>query len=203
MDSMTAAELDGKVEWKNWKTDDKIKSRIRRIASGSGRHPTEVQLLLQTHQQMESFVGKMGKANNAANPAMQRQMAAQMRKNPNLINQRLNQMDPKLIAQMGGRENVTKIMQDMTKGGSASADSQQAAMQAMMGGMGGGGGMPGMPGGMPGMPPGGMPGGFPGMGGSGSMPNMQEMMQMMQQMGMGGAGGGGGGMPDIPNMGRR
>ena len=141
MDSMTAAELDGRVDWKNWKSDEQIKSRIRRIAAGSGRHPTEVQLLLQTHQQMESFVGKMGKANKqAANPAMQRQMAAQMRRNPNLINQRLNQLDPRLIEQMGGRENVMKIMQEVAMGGNASPEAQQAAMQAMMAG----GGLPGM-----------------------------------------------------------
>ena len=191
MDSMTSAELDGKVDWKNWKTDVHIKSRIRRIASGSGRHPKEVQLLLQTHQQMESFVGKMGKANKNVNPAQQRQMAAQMRKNPNLINQRINQMDPKTLAQMGGRDNVMKMMQDMAKGGTGNpAETQQAAMQAMMSGM--GGGMPGMGGGMPAMPPG------MGGGGGGGMPDMQQMMKMMQQMG--GGGGGGGGMPDIPNM---
>lgn len=218
MDSMTAAELDGKVDWKNWKTDAKLQSRIRRIAAGSGRHPKEVQLMLQTHQQMESVVGKMGKANKATNPAMQRQMAAQMRRNPNLINQKINQMDPKMLQQMGGREAVTKMMQDMAKGGGNPAESQQAAMQAMMSGMGGGG----MGGGMPAMPP----GGFPGMGGGGGMPDMSQMMKMMQQMGggaggagmpggggrpdmnqmmqmmqqMGGGGGGGGGMPDIPNM---
>jgi signal recognition particle subunit SRP54 len=186
MDSMTAAELDGKVDWKNWKTDDQIKSRIRRIAIGSGRHPKEVQLLLQTHRQMESFVGKMGKANKNVNPAMQRQMAQQMRKNPNLIHQRLNQMDPKLLAQMGGRDNVMKMMQDMANGnGGNNAETQQAAMQAMMSSS-MGGGMSGLGGGMPGLG-----------GAGGGMPDMQQMMKMMQQMGMGG---GGGGMPDIPNM---
>ena len=180
MDSMTAAELDGKVDWKNWKTDAQVKSRIRRIAYGSGRHPKEVQLLLQTHQQMESVVGKVGKANKNVNPAMQRQMAQQMRKNPNLINQRINQMDPKTLAQMGGRENVMKIMQDMAKGGSMdSAETQQAAMQAMMSNMGGG-----------------LGGGLGGMGGG--MPDMSQMMKMMQQMG--GGGGGGGGMPDMQQM---
>jgi hypothetical protein len=38
--------------------------------------------------------------------ARQQAMASQMRKNPNLINQRLNQMDPRLLQQMGGREAV-------------------------------------------------------------------------------------------------
>jgi hypothetical protein len=71
---------------------------------------------------------------------MQRQMAAQMRRNPNLINQRLNQLDPRLIEQMGGRENVMKIMQEVAKGGNASPEAQQAAMQAMMAG----GGLPSM-----------------------------------------------------------
>lgn len=93
MDSMNKAELDGKVDFSK-KGDPKVESRIRRIAAGSGSHPLEVQMLLQCHKQFESMVGKMGKSGMMGKgmQAKQQQMAAQMRKNPNLIQQRLNQM---------------------------------------------------------------------------------------------------------------
>jgi signal recognition particle subunit SRP54 len=54
MDSMTDAELDGKV--------DITPSRILRIARGSGQHPEYVNVLLKCHKQFESVVKKMGKS---------------------------------------------------------------------------------------------------------------------------------------------
>jgi signal recognition particle subunit SRP54 len=54
MDSMTDAELDGKV--------DMSPSRIMRVARGSGQHPEMVQLLLKCHKQFEDVVRKMGKS---------------------------------------------------------------------------------------------------------------------------------------------
>ena len=177
MDSMTDKELDGKVDFSDHE-EPKTMSRIRRIAAGSGTHPKEVQMLLQVHKQFEGMVSKMGKSGMVGKQAQAQQqaMAAQMRRNPNFINQRLNQMDPKLLEQMGGREAVKMQMEAMARGNA-------------------GGGMPGM--GMPGM---GMPGmGMPGMGGG--MPNMGQMMQAMQGMGgMPGMGGGGGGMPNMQQM---
>jgi signal recognition particle subunit SRP54 len=127
MDSMTNAELDGKVDM-NKKDDPGVESRIRRIAAGSGSHPNEVKMLLLAHKQFEGMVSKMGKSGLMGKNAQvrQQQMAAQIRRNPNLINQRLNQMDPRMLQQMGGRENVMAMMQQMAKGG------------------GGGGGMPDM-----------------------------------------------------------
>ena len=105
MDSMTKGELDGKV---NLHQDtEQVESRIRRIAYGSGSHPNEVKLLLQAHKQFEGMVSKMGK--NMPNKLKQQQMAAQLRKNPNLIQQRINQMDPRTLQQMGGRENVMQM----------------------------------------------------------------------------------------------
>lgn len=103
MDSMTNAELDGKVDFSK-KGDPKVESRIRRIAAGSGSHPQEVKMLLQCHKQFEGMVSKMGKSGMMGKNAtrQQQQMAAQMRKNPNLINQRLNQMDPRMLQQLGG-----------------------------------------------------------------------------------------------------
>jgi signal recognition particle subunit SRP54 len=114
MDSMTDKELDGKVDFSDH-DDAPIQSRIRRIAAGSGSHPKEVQMLLQVHKQFEGMVNKMGKSGMMGKQAQaqQQQMVAQMRKNPNFINQRLNQMDPKMLAQMGGREQVKQQMEAM------------------------------------------------------------------------------------------
>ena len=91
MDSMTAAELDGKVDLGK-KDDPKIESRIRRIAAGSGTHIQEVKMLLQVHKQFEGMVGKSKGLFGKNAQAKQQQMAEQMRRNPNLIQQRLNQM---------------------------------------------------------------------------------------------------------------
>jgi len=160
MDSMNNAELDGKVDLHK-KFDKTVESRILRIARGSGCHPAEVKMLLLAHKQMEGMVTQMGKNMGGKNmQARQQQMAAQMRKNPNLINQRLNQMDPRMLQQMGGRENVMAMMQQMAKGG-------------------GTGGMPNMDSLMGGMPGGAGGGGFPGMPGM----DMESMMKMAQQMG--------------------
>ena len=194
MDSMTAAELDGKVDFSE-KTAEHVKSRIRRIAAGSGSHPKEVMMMLQVHKQFEGMISKMGKSGMIGKGAQakQQQMAAQMRKNPQLIQQRLNQMDPRVLQQLGGRDKVQAMMQQMAKGGGAGGTE---GLDAMMGGMGGMGGIPGM--GMPGMGGGGMPA-IPNMGAGGQMPqipsgmNMESLMQMAQAMGMGGG---------MPNMGR-
>merc|ERR1712207_103019 len=61
MDSMTDKELDGKVDFTDHEDAQTI-SRIRRIAAGSGTHPTEVRMLLQVHKQFEGMVNKMGKS---------------------------------------------------------------------------------------------------------------------------------------------
>lgn len=178
MDSMNDAELDGKVDMHK-KGDLSVESRIHRIASGSGTHPKEVQMLLIAHKQFEGVVSKMGKSGmmGKGGAAQQKQIAAQMRKNPNQMMQKLNQMDPRMIEQMGGRDNLMNMVQQMAKGGGGGMPSgggmDMNVMAQMMQGMGGGGGGA--------MPPG------------GGMPNMDQMSKMMQQMGMGG------GMP--PGMG--
>mmetsp|Transcript_25220 Transcript_25220/g.35549 ORF Transcript_25220/g.35549 Transcript_25220/m.35549 type:complete len:579 (-) Transcript_25220:190-1926(-) len=186
MDSMNDAELDGKVDMHK-KNDPTVESRIRRIAAGSGTHPKEIKMLLLCHKQFEGVVSKMGKSGmiGKGGADRQKQMAAQMRKNPNQVMQRLNQMDPKMVQQMGGAANIQAMMQSMAKGGGGAGGGMpdMSTMAQMMGSM--GGGMPGMP------PGGGMPnmGGMPDMGGM----DMNAMAQMMQSMGMGG------GMP--PGMG--
>jgi signal recognition particle subunit SRP54 len=138
-----------------------VESRIRRIAAGSGSHPNEVKMLLQAHKHFEGMVSKMSKSGllDKNLQAKQQQMAAQMRKNPNLIQQRLNQMDPRMLQQMGGRENVMAMMQQMAKGGGAGGGMPD--MSSL-----GGGGMPGVPGGM----------------------DMDSIMKMAQSMGVGAPG---------------
>lgn len=201
MDSMTNAELDGLVDLATWREGDaKSKSRIERIAAGSGTHPMEVKMLLQCHQQFATVAQKMGKLSGmggagGVSAEKQKQAMAQMRRNPGLLQQRINQMDPHLLQQMGGREGVMRAMQSMSQGGggvglpgmmggpSGGDMPDMNAIAQMMGGLGGGGGGgPGMPGGLG--------------GGGGGMPDMAKMMQMMQGMGMGG-------MPNMSGNGRR
>jgi signal recognition particle subunit SRP54 len=157
MDSMNNAELDGKVNM-NDKNDPSVESRIRRIAAGSGSHPNEVKMMLQAHRQFEAMVGKIGKAGlvGKAGKAQQQQMATMMKKNPKEIQQRLNQMDPRMLQSLGGRENVMAVMQQMARGGGPGVGGMpnMEAMQAMMQQMGGG---------MPNMGGGGMPDGLGGM----------------------------------------
>jgi signal recognition particle subunit SRP54 len=120
MDSMTQAELDGTVHWADWRTDPGLQSRLRRIAQGSGTHLLEVQMLLQAHKQFESMVGKFGKSAAAASSAggpKAHQLAAMMKKNPHFLQQRINQMDPRMLQSLGGRENALAMMQQFAKGG--------------------------------------------------------------------------------------
>ena len=120
MDSMTRAELDGTVSWTDWRTDATLQSRMRRIARGSGAQVVEVQLLLQAHQQFESMVGKFGKSAAAASGGPKAaQLAQMMKKNPHFLQQRLNQMDPRMLQSLGGRENALAMMQQFAKGDAA------------------------------------------------------------------------------------
>lgn len=187
MDSMTNAELDGKVDLHNITNPKDLDSRIKRIARGSGTHPKEVQLLLQTHKQMQNFVSKSSKAmkGGAGNARQRQMMQEQFKKNPNAMMQHLNKTNPQLVQQMGGQANMMKMMQQMNGGGPGAGGGggmpDMATMAQMMQSMGGG-----------------LGGGMPGAGGG--MPDMASMAKMMQQMGMGGASGGSGGMPDMAQM---
>eukprot|EP00640_Fibrocapsa_japonica_P000985 CAMPEP_0113936668 /NCGR_PEP_ID=MMETSP1339-20121228/3513_1 /TAXON_ID=94617 /ORGANISM="Fibrocapsa japonica" /LENGTH=503 /DNA_ID=CAMNT_0000939201 /DNA_START=16 /DNA_END=1530 /DNA_ORIENTATION=+ /assembly_acc=CAM_ASM_000762 len=119
MDSMTDSELDGKVDL------EKSQSRIERIARGSGVHPMEVTALLKCHKQFERVVNKMGKSGLMKGGDMS--MAKQMARNPNNMMKNLNRnMDPRMLQQMGGADNVMKMMKQM--GGM-----DMGAMKQMMG----------------------------------------------------------------------
>jgi signal recognition particle subunit SRP54 len=185
MDSMNAAELDGKIDL-HAKGDPNVEKRIRRIAAGSGTHPTEVKMLLQTHKQFEGVVNKMGKSGMMGKGgARQKQMMEQMRKNPNAMMKQL-QNNPQAMKMVCKCMSVILCCDRMQ----LICHVLRNQMQQMMGGGGmGGGGMPNMAQMMAAM------GGGMGMhpGGAGGMPDMATMQQMMGQMGAGG----GGGMPDM------
>jgi len=177
MDSMTDAELDGKVDFKKEAHTDHIKSRVKRIAMGSGTHPMEVKMLLQAHQQFEGVVSKVGKSGMMK--GMNPRMAEQMKRNPQMMQQLQRQMGGMGMGGMPGggmpdMATMAKMMKGMGMGGGRGGMPNMAAMESMMKQMGGAGGMSGM-GGLPGMQ---------GMGGG--MPDMAAMAKMMQDMGMGG-----------------
>jgi signal recognition particle subunit SRP54 len=176
MDSMTDHELDGLVNLHDYKFNPAVQSRIHRIAAGSGTHPLEVKFLLQSQKNLGAMFQKMNKSgmlNTAANKQQlakkQQMIAQQIRKNPALIQQFINQMDPAMVQQMGGRDAVIQTMQQMAKNnGQAPAGGGMSDMAALMNNMGLGGGAPPPP--------------------AGGNMDMASMMKMAQQMRLGGGG---------------
>lgn len=124
MDSMTDDELDGVVDL------DKCPQRVERIARGSGTYPIEVQMLLKCHKQFEGVVKKMGKTGMMKGGDAN--MAKQMQRNPNqCMSQIQKAMDPRMLQQMGGSQNVMNMMKQMSQ-------MDMEGMSSMLGGMGGG-----------------------------------------------------------------
>ncbi|DAZ96753.1 TPA: hypothetical protein N0F65_012330 [Lagenidium giganteum] len=104
MDSMTDAELDGATQINA--------SRQMRIARGSGCQVYEVEFLLKCHKQFSQVVSRMGKSGlmKAGDAALGKQMA----RNPNAVMQQLSKaMDPKMMAQMGGAQNMMRMVKQM------------------------------------------------------------------------------------------
>lgn len=123
MDSMTDAELDGKVDI------EKSPSRLARIARGSGTQPEQVIVLLKCHKQFEGVVKKMGKS--GLMKGGESQMQKNMSRNPAGVMQQLSKaMDPRMLQQMGGAGNVMNMMKEMS-------NMDMGDMQKMMGKMGG------------------------------------------------------------------
>lgn len=138
MDSMTDAELDGKV--------DISPARVQRIARGSGQHPEYVNLLLKCHKQFEGVVKKMGKS--GLMKGGDQGMAQKMARNPQGVAQQLQKaMDPKMLAQMGGAGNMMNMMKQLSGMDPKEMEKMMGGMG--LGGLGGLGGMPGMGGKMP------------------------------------------------------
>jgi signal recognition particle subunit SRP54 len=139
MDSMTDPELDCVVPMSD--------ERIRRVARGAGVPELIVRTLLQTCKMFEKMLGKLGKTGMLKN---EHAMAQQMSRDPAKVMQSLaGSMDPKMLQQMGGMQNIQKMMKGMMGGagtpgmGGGGMEEQMKQMMASMGG----GGMPGMGGG--------------------------------------------------------
>ncbi|KAL9185173.1 hypothetical protein ACHAXT_002950 [Thalassiosira profunda] len=140
MDSMNDAELDGKVDLQK-KNDASVEKRIRRIAAGSGTHPTEVKMLLQAHKQFEGMVSKMGKSGMMGKGGKQQRAAMEaMRKNPNAMMKQL-QSNPQAMQMM---QQLQGSMGGGAGGGMPDMNQMMQMMGSMGGGGGGGGGMPDM-----------------------------------------------------------
>ena len=107
MDSMTTAELDGKAQ-----LDE---SRVLRVAKGSGVHPQEVSMLLDTYKQFEKMIDGMNKGGllRGGDAAFQ----SKMMRNPNaVLSQMQKSMDPRMLKNMGGMQNLASMMKGLAKG---------------------------------------------------------------------------------------
>merc|ERR1711897_53583 len=133
MDSLTDDELDSVVQM----TD----SRRLRVARGSGSSHAEVSLLLDEYKRMEKMVGKMGKSGLFGKGGD----LTQLTRNPGQVMQKMQSaMDPRMLQQMGGAQNMMKMMKEFGKmenmGGMMDGlggidPSQLQNMQKMMGKM--------------------------------------------------------------------
>lgn len=105
MDSMTDDELDSKKPL----TD---RSRMLRIARGAGVYPFGVQELLEEQKRFQKLIGNMGK-NGLMSKGGE---LTNMMRNPKQVMQKIQQsMDPKMLAQMGGTQNVFNMMREIEK----------------------------------------------------------------------------------------
>ena len=74
----------------------------------------EVQMLLRCHKQFEGVVTKMGKS--GLMKGGDEQMVKQMQRNPNQVLQQLHKtMDPRMLQQMGGAQNLMNMMKQMSE----------------------------------------------------------------------------------------
>jgi signal recognition particle subunit SRP54 len=172
MDSMTAGELDGVVDFTNSAsppgaagaaaaTAAAMHSRMLRVVRGAGGHPSDFQGMLAMYKQFEKMVGSMSKVPMLVD---EKKLARRMKENPGDVKAQMAKvLDPRMLAQMGGLDGMMNLLGEMEAGG-------------LMGGAGGGGG--------------GKKGGAGGGGGGGGIP--PGLMEMMKKMGgLGGLGGGG------------
>merc|ERR1712066_770168 len=137
MDSLTDAELDCEVQMKD--------TRCTRVAKGSGSTLNEVTMLLDEYKRMEKMVGKMGKSGLFGKGGD----LTQLQRNPGQVMQKMQSaMDPRMLQQMGGAQNMMKMMKEfgkmenmgsMLEGLGGIDPAQLQNMQKMMGGMKGSG----------------------------------------------------------------
>ncbi|KAK2196779.1 bifunctional Signal recognition particle [Babesia duncani] len=100
MDSMTNQELDCEKGLE--------KSRILRIARGSGSSIADVEMLMDQYKLLQKMVGNMGRVGLNKESTMQNMM-----RNPQQMLSRMqNAIDPRLLNQMGGAGNLLRMMKD-------------------------------------------------------------------------------------------
>lgn len=103
MDSMTDQELDGQKPL--------IDSRIVRIARGSGTSVREVNILIEEYKKFAKMVSKMGKMSLGKANDMQNFM-----RNPQQMMRKVQSaVDPKMLQQLGGSQNMMQMMKEMSK----------------------------------------------------------------------------------------
>ena len=103
MDSMTDQELDGHKAI--------IDTRITRIARGSGTSVRDVNVLLEEYKKFAKMVKKMGKLSLGKANDMQNFM-----RNPQQMMRKVQSaVDPKMLQQLGGSQNMMQMMKEMGK----------------------------------------------------------------------------------------
>merc|ERR1740122_279512 len=104
MDSLTDDELDCNVVMSD--------SRKTRVAKGSGSTQLEVTQLLDEYKRMEKMVGKMGKSGLFGKGGD----LTQLQRNPGQVMQKMQSaMDPRMLQQIGGAQNMMKMMKEFGK----------------------------------------------------------------------------------------
>lgn len=120
MDSMTNAELDGKV-----KIDDK---RTKRIARGSGTLPVEVKIMLDEYQKFSKMIGNMKNLKNKN---------IDPNRNPGQLTNQLNNMIPQdMLNKVGGAGGLMNMVKEMGGMEGISNMAKQMGLGGMMGGKG-------------------------------------------------------------------
>lgn len=118
MDSLTDDELDC--------VEQMTDSRRLRVAKGSGSSLLEVNMLLEEYKRMEKMVGKMGKSGLFGKGGD----LSQLMRNPGQVMQKMTgAMDPRMLQQMGGAQNMMKMMKEFGK--------MEGGMGGLMEGLGG------------------------------------------------------------------
>merc|ERR1719440_2116981 len=118
MDSLNDDELDCNVQM--------TEQRRWRCAKGAGSTHAEVTQLLDEYKRMEKMVGKMGKSGLFGKGGN----LTQLQRNPGQVMQKMQSaMDPRMLQQMGGAQNMMKMMKEFGK------MENMGGMADMMGGM--------------------------------------------------------------------
>ena len=104
MDSLTSEELDSSKPILN------ESSRLLRISRGSGSRPEQVIEMLEEYKRFQKIIEKMGKTGLMGKAGD----LSNMQRNPGQVMKKLQQsMDPQLLAQWGGTQNLFNMMKEL------------------------------------------------------------------------------------------